>query len=85
MLIWACAVRIYIRVYFEGDCGGGVGKEGGVQSNPHWSPYYFIFMMRFEKMLEKWSNRTPTPLANLNPLSKSPGSAPIICTKPLFV
>ena len=50
---------------------GLVGEAG--QSNPHWSPNYFIFMMTFVKMLAKWSNRT---FANSNSLSKNPGSAP---------
>ena len=46
----------------------------GIQSNPHWSPNYFIFIGNSEKMLAKWLNRAPS--AKLNPLFKFPGSAP---------
>ena len=46
----------------------------GVQTNPLLSLIYFIFMWNFRK---NWSNCTNrTPLANLNPRSKNPGSAP---------
>ena len=37
-----------------------------------WSLNYFIFMGNSEKMLAKWSNRTPS--AKLKPLFKIPGT-----------
>ena len=46
----------------------------GVRSNPPLRPNYFIFMGNYKKTWVNWSNRTP--LSNLNPLSKNPGSAP---------
>ena len=56
-----------------GGGGRGGGWGGGGQSN-HWSLKYFIFMGNSDKILAKWTYRSPS--ADLNPLLKIPGSAP---------
>ena len=59
----------------QSPCMSVADLEGvrGVHSNPPLEPNYYIFMGKFKKIWMKIGKRTP--LVNLNPPFKNPGSA----------
>ena len=62
-----------LRIQLGWLVSGEFRRVRGAQSNPRWSPNYFTFMRNSEKMLVKFSNRSPS--AKLNPHFKIPESA----------